>query len=417
MSAYRTSVMYRHGQGTGKGNTPTIYSICSIILTLPIFRRGIPFAGVLAALVLFASCATAPTSVTQKATATPTSSPTARVNQPTATPTVVTVTPTRGTTPQQYTSHVFSRGVGRPDDMVFDRQGRVLFSDFYNGTVSRLNSDGSVTTLLHGLAGPEGLIVLSDGTLIIAEQSTNRILMFAPGAINRAPTVLRTLSSTPSASNCDKHGVDGITLDATTNTLIVPDSPTGNVYRMSLDGKTLTLLASNIPRPVGAAVDAQGNIYVADECGGALYRITPSGTITRTGGFGMLDDIALDPRGNILVTDLLPSIHALIRIDVAMGKRQTLASRGFIEPQGLLVGSNDTIYLSDDYADIIVEYSTSMSKLTSMREAIARYVPDGASVAISLALEPLIPFCRRARDHPPAETRPDADWPYFGYSL
>ena len=33
-----------------------------------------------------------------------------------------------------------------------------------------------------------------------------------------------------------------------------------------------------------------------------------------------------------------------------------------------------------------------MSKLTTMREAVARYVPDGASVAISLALEPVIPF-------------------------
>lgn len=33
-----------------------------------------------------------------------------------------------------------------------------------------------------------------------------------------------------------------------------------------------------------------------------------------------------------------------------------------------------------------------MSKRTSMAEAIARYVPDGASVAIGLALEPLIPF-------------------------
>lgn len=33
-----------------------------------------------------------------------------------------------------------------------------------------------------------------------------------------------------------------------------------------------------------------------------------------------------------------------------------------------------------------------MSKLTSMTEAIARYVPDGASVAMSLALEPLIPY-------------------------
>ncbi|GAC1350608.1 MAG: CoA transferase subunit A [Ktedonobacteraceae bacterium] len=33
-----------------------------------------------------------------------------------------------------------------------------------------------------------------------------------------------------------------------------------------------------------------------------------------------------------------------------------------------------------------------MSKLTTMTEAIARYVPDGSSVAIGLALEPVIPF-------------------------
>jgi glutaconate CoA-transferase, subunit A len=33
-----------------------------------------------------------------------------------------------------------------------------------------------------------------------------------------------------------------------------------------------------------------------------------------------------------------------------------------------------------------------MNKLLSMSEAIARYVPDGASVAMGLALEPLIPF-------------------------
>jgi glutaconate CoA-transferase subunit A len=33
-----------------------------------------------------------------------------------------------------------------------------------------------------------------------------------------------------------------------------------------------------------------------------------------------------------------------------------------------------------------------MSKLTSMKGAIAQYLPDGSSVAIGLALEPLIPF-------------------------
>lgn len=35
---------------------------------------------------------------------------------------------------------------------------------------------------------------------------------------------------------------------------------------------------------------------------------------------------------------------------------------------------------------------SSEHKLVTMREAIARYVPDGASVAIGLALEPLIPY-------------------------
>src|SRR5215470_3731497 len=33
-----------------------------------------------------------------------------------------------------------------------------------------------------------------------------------------------------------------------------------------------------------------------------------------------------------------------------------------------------------------------MNKLTSMTEAIAQFVPDGSTVAMSLALEPLIPF-------------------------
>lgn len=70
----------------------------------------------------------------------------------------------------------------------------------------------------------------------------------------------------------------------------------------------------------------------------------------------MPDDVEIDPQGNLLVIDLLPSIHALIRVDSATGKRQTLASQGFIEPQGLLIDNHGNIYVSDDYADIIVEY-------------------------------------------------------------
>ena len=118
----------------------------------------------------------------------------------------------------------------------------------------------------------------------------------------------------------------------------------------------MKLLNSNIVRPVGAAVDSQGNIYVADECGGAVDRITPDGKMTKLGGFGMPDDVAFDSAGNMLVTDLKTTIHALVRVLNGSGKHQTLASKGFIEPQGLLVDKNDNIYVSDDYADKIVEF-------------------------------------------------------------
>jgi sugar lactone lactonase YvrE len=189
--------------------------------------------------------------------------------------------------------------------------------------------------------------------MIIAEQRTNRILALAPGA--KSLTVLRALPGTPGTAPC-KDGVDNIALDATTNTLIVPDSPTGNVYRMSLNGKQLTLITSGIARPVGAVVDAHGTIYVADECGGAVVRITPDGRTTRISGFGKPDDVAFDHHGNLLLIDLLPSIHALIRVRQSTGKHEILASKGFIEPQGLVIDGNDNIYVSDDYANEIVEF-------------------------------------------------------------
>ncbi|MFL5659681.1 MAG: hypothetical protein ACJ8CB_36575, partial [Ktedonobacteraceae bacterium] len=171
-----------------------------------------------------------------------------------------------------------------------------------------------------------------------------------------APTLLRVLPGTPSNATC-KHGVDGIALDPTTNTLIIPDSPIGNVYRMSLDGKSFSLLASGIVRPVGAGLDSQGNVYIADECGNSVWRITPTGKTTRIGGFGMPDDVVPDGYGNLLVIDLEPSIHALIRLNLATGKRETLASQGYIEPQGLVVDTHGNIYVADDYANVIMKYT------------------------------------------------------------
>ncbi len=304
--------------------------------------------GCLLCFVLLAACAGATTTTPSPAPArTGIATPTVQATTPApiATPTAV--------TPRSYTARTLLRGAWRPDDLAFDPQGRVLFSDVHNGIIGRLNNDGSVTVLLRDANGPEGIVALTNGTLIFAEQYTNRIMTLAPGA--NAPVVLRNLPGQPGQVSC-KDGVDGIAYDPATSSIIVPDSPIGNLYSLSLDGKTLTLLASGIVRPVGAAVDGRGNVYVADECGGAVWRIAPNGQKTRIGGFGMPDDVAFDPAGNLLLIDLQPAIHALIRVNLATDQRATLASQGFIEPQGLLVNQRGTIYVSDDYADSIVEF-------------------------------------------------------------
>src|SRR5262249_28953375 len=129
-------------------------------------------------------------------------------------------TNTPAVAPTHYTAHTILQGVGRPDDLAFDQHGQLLFSDELDGTISRINADGTVGLVLKDTNGPEGLVVLPDGTIIFAEQKSNRIVSLAPGSQN--PTVLRTLPGTPSTTRC-KDGVDGIALDPTTNTLIVPD--------------------------------------------------------------------------------------------------------------------------------------------------------------------------------------------------
>ncbi len=111
-------------------------------------------------LLALASCAQSPAPITNAPTRTAVSSPTQALASPTITvPPIPSPTPSPTSTktaPARYTAHPLLRGVGRPDDLAFDPQGRLLFSDEFDGTISRLNADYSVTLLLTDSAGPEG---------------------------------------------------------------------------------------------------------------------------------------------------------------------------------------------------------------------------------------------------------------------
>ena len=91
-------------------------------------------------------------------------------------------------------------------------------------------------------------------------------------------------------------------------------SPLGQVRKLDRDG-SVSLLAQVVPPdsgdgPIGMAVDAPGNVYVAtatfDPATSGVYKIARNGSFARLPGTGAItfpNGVALDKNGNVYVTD------------------------------------------------------------------------------------------------------------------
>ncbi len=231
-----------------------------------------------------------------------------------------------------------------PDDLAFDNDGRLLFSDIKTGAVSALNADRSVERIAGGMSAPEGIAVQADGRILVAEQGRNRVV-----AIDPQTHAVTQWHAFPNRTGRD--GIDGIGpvlpgLDSTGNLLptadnvIVPDSPNGIVWRVSPDGKTATQIASGMVRPVGAAIDSSGRIFVADE-GGALWVLAPAKL--RFATLPTPDDVLVGRGGHIFVNTL--GDNAIHELD-GQG-HQVGVITGIQQPQGIALDYADNLYYTE----------------------------------------------------------------------
>jgi hypothetical protein len=181
-----------------------------------------------------------------------------------------------------------------PSGLAVDRAGVLYLADWENNQIRKINQDGVVTTLAgDGTSGyrdgrwtkaqfylPVGIALDGAGNVYVADEGNNTIR---------------------------KVSMDGV----------VTTLAGGGSWR-NLDG---TGSAARFSAPHGGAVDHAGNIYVADMDGNRIRRITPDGVVaTLAGDFsglsGSVDgpgaearfseprDVAVDAVGNIYVADL-----------------------------------------------------------------------------------------------------------------
>ena len=304
-----------------------------------------------------------------------------------------------------------------PRGIAVDAVGNVFVADTGSNTIRKISSSGLVSTFAGSAGragsangtgaaasffGPQGLTTDASGTIFITENN-HTIRRITSGA------VVTTLAGLP-AVNGTTDGIgsaarfnvpSGVALDSAGN-LYVADSSNHTIRKISASGTVTTLAGSpDLPGtadgtgagarfnlPSGVAIDAAGNLYVADFANHTIRKITGAGVVSTLAGtpgtsgasngaglaarFSYPSGIAVDASGRIFVAD--QSNHT-IRAVTAAGVVTTVAGGTGITGSTNGTGSATRFYYPTDVA---VDRAGNLYVAESFSQTIRKGTLEGA---------------------------------------
>lgn len=300
-----------------------------------------------------------------------------------------------------------------PAAVAVDPINNVYFSDSLNHCVRKISSAGIITTVAgngtEGFSGdggkateaqlsqPQGIALDRHGNLFIADYGNQRIRKIAPdGTISTVAGGKKGLfGDNGPALNAAFHDPLGVAVDALGN-LYVADTENFRIRKVSFDGVVTTVAgtdtagfsgdggpatAAEMDRPTDVAVDASGDLYIADSGNNRIRKITPDGVITTVAGSGdpltfsggfsgdqgpateatlsVPTDVTVDSAGNVYFTDTFNSrirkidtsgiITTIAGSGVAgfTGERNVATEAALNEPIGVEVDGDGNLYIAD----------------------------------------------------------------------
>ncbi|MCC6588898.1 MAG: SMP-30/gluconolactonase/LRE family protein [Bryobacterales bacterium] len=230
---------------------------------------------------------------------------------------------------------------------------------------------------LAGLSNPDSVAVDPDGNILITDAGNSNVRK-----VNPAGTISRFAGTTEASYTGDDGQAAltalrtprGIAVDPTSRAAYLVDSGNNRVRRVTPEGD-LTTLAVRQGSMRGLAIDSQGNLYVAIPALHVVGRITPDGDITRFAGTGQPGyrsdnvqanltrlsgptDVAVDAQGNVYIAD---TENHRIRVVGKDGRIRTIAGTGvqgyqgegqaadvaLSRPTGVAVDGDGNVFIAD----------------------------------------------------------------------
>lgn len=192
----------------------------------------------------------------------------------------------------------------------------------------------------------------------IAVGTDGSVYAVAAGSANITKLALTGLTySAQALTNSAIASANAIAVDANGN-VYVADNTTGAVVKFSqTTGIAMTLTATALNNPVALALDGLGNVLVADKGAGVIYRLPVAGittglpsTVTMIGTISPVG-VAADSGGDIYIADA--SSNSVIEVPIA-GPQATVAT-GFMALNGVAVDGAGSVYVSDSSKPGVVQ--------------------------------------------------------------
>ena len=254
-----------------------------------------------------------------------------------------------------------SARLNHPTGLAVDNSGNLYIADSENHRIRRVDSSGIITTIagtgVPGFSGdgdpaigarlfePKGVAVDNSGNLYIADHQNFRVRKVDTSGImttiagNGANNTFGP-DGVP-ATKSSVNGPGGVAVDAAGNVYIadmgnsqirkvdtsgIITSVAGIRARGDFSGDGGPAVSTRLNHPTGLAVDTSGNLYIADSGNDRIRRVDTSGTITTVAGIGD----AIDSPGTG------PAIEAVLH-----------------SPGSVAVDSSGNLYITDTWNDRI----------------------------------------------------------------